>query len=464
MDRDAILEVSVSEDAMTAYGTFLPAVGSGRMFTSDYVDAVLESAGVVHGIRHDEIADAILACNTGHHMQENIPVATGSVSTPSRPAYWDLTVATVHGGSLTDTAEETERIDYKDATHLQVVYAGDKLAVLVAAEEGEAGMDVYGRELAAGTEAVPPHVPGANTRVDDGVALAEVGGRLVVTSTEFLIEDYLEISGDIGFATGSIEFPGDVSVKGEIKEGFHIWAGGTIHADRTVDVSEIYCRGDFSCAGGIIGRGKALLRSGGSVHVRFVGNCYVESKDSVVVKQYAYHGRIGCLGSFSMEKGGRIIGGVVTAAGSIECGTLGNNAGIPTHIRGGVNFIVERKMRLKREKHHKITTRLDRLTARMGDHPTSRQLEIVRTLEKEQKKLTHGMSELAATMYVPDHVRITVTETVYPGVVIQIGRAEYAVVDPLHGTEFSVDPSSGHIVARKIETAKDKGPPKKSDE
>jgi uncharacterized protein len=449
IDRDAVLEIFVSEDGMSVYGTFLPPLGEGRPFTPEYVDAVLENGGILAGTLPDAISEAIFTCNTERRAQERVRIAEGREPQAARPAYWDVTVATVHGGP--ENEPDALRVDYKNETHYQVVYSGDKLAVLVPPSEGTAGVDVYGKEIPFPVEAVPRREPGANTKVEDDVAYAAVGGQLVVTDSDFRVEDHLLVSGDIGYGTGSIEFPGDVTVKGEIKEGFHIWAGGDITADRTVDVSEIYCKGSFSGAGGIIGRGKALLRAGGAVSVRFVGNCHVESKDSVKVTHYAYHARTGCLGTFSMEKGGRVIGGVITAARGITCATLGNAAGIPTLIRSGIDFIVERKLRINRERHQDITLRLQRLTERVGDDPSDRQLDILHKLEEERNKHALALGELTERLDVCEDAAIVVTGTVYPGVRIQICRAEYTVREVMKSVVFRLDKATGHVISSRLE-------------
>jgi len=451
IDRDAVLEISVSDDGMTAYGTFLPPIGEGLPMTPDYVDSVLESAGVVAGIQTDGVAEAMFACNTDRRLQKDVVVARGEEPHPARPSFWDVTVATVRGGP--EAVSDADRVDYKGETRFQVVYQGDKVAFLVPSSDGIPGLNVYGQEIQFETERVPAYQPGEGTRIDDDFVVAAVGGQLVITETEFRVEDRLEIFGDVGYGTGSIEFPGDVSVKGEIKEGFHIWAGGNITADRTVDVSEIYCRGGFTGAGGLIGRGKALLRAGDTVSVRFIGNCFVESKASVLVKQYVYHARVGCLGTFTMGKGGRVIGGIITAARGVSCGTLGNAAGIPTLVRCGTNFIVERKLRLNRENHEKITLRLQKLVEKLGENPTHRQLDILRQLEEEQDKYAQALGELTEGLDVADDATITVTEAVHPGVRIQIGRAEYIVRDTVKSVVFHLDKASGQIVTTKIERA-----------
>lgn len=453
MDRDAILEITISDDRMTAFGTFLPPLGAGRLFSPEYVDAVLENHGIVYGVLHDAIAEAMLACNTERRAKEEIVVARGTEPIAERPEYWEIENPPRESTGESDPA--ALRVDYKGMTKIDVVLAGDRVAVKVPAAEGTVGYDLFGTELPFQTQSVSTRQPGRQTRVTDDAVYADVGGQLIVTNTEFYVDDRLEISGDVGFQTGSIEFPGDVVVKGEIKEGFHIWAGKGVVADRTVDVSEIYCRGDFFSAGGIIGRGKALLRAGGSVHVRFVGNCHVESKSSISVQQYAYHGRIGTLGSFSMEKSGRVIGGVITAVDGIACNKLGNPAGVRTCARAGIDFIAERKLRLTREKHQAIALRLQKLTNKLGENPSDRQLDIVYRLEEARNRYAKMLSALTESLDRNESAEIVVTGEVFPGAYVQICRAEYIVTEKMKAVRFYLEKETGRVIPAPIK--KDEG-------
>ena len=483
MDRDAILEISISDDRMSVYGTFLPPIEAGRPFSPDFVEAVLENQSVVHGTLDEAIGEAMFASNTEKRAQKDVLIARGTVAVPERPPYWKICAPVADGGAPGDGAAAEDggapdadeaapatdgdspgagaatgnvvrtdslRIDYKNETHVQIVHAGQKLAELEPALEGVEGTDVLGNQIPFPTQTVPSYQPGANTSVENDIACATVSGRMLVNAKEFYVEDRLEISGDIGYGTGSIEFPGDVVVKGEIKEGFHIWAGKSVTADRTVDVSQIYCRGAFHSTGGIIGRGKALLRTADEIHVRFVGNCHVESKSSIHVKQYVYHSHIGCLGAFSMEKSGRVIGGVITAAKGVECNTLGNSAEIATYVRVGIDFIVERKLRLNREKHHQITLRLQKLTAKLSDNPTDRQLDIVHRLEEARNRYAEALGELTDGLDIHEDAQVVASGDIYPGVRVQICRAEYVVTEKMKAVRFRLEKESGRIVAGPI--------------
>lgn len=442
-DRDAYLELSVSEDGMEARASLYPAVGNGRMLEPDYVDTVLETQGVVDGIDTEAIAEAILAVNTERRMKEDVVVARGLHPVRERAAFWRIILDT---GPRPVTWDDDERADYRQVTKLPVVHPGELVAKMVPMREGVPGINVRGEEIPFTVEPVDAPQPGDNVRVDEDRAYAEIGGQFQVVGGFFRVEDRLEISGDVGYETGSIEFPGDVVLKGEVKDGFHIWAGRSVSALVTVDVSEIYCRGDFTSKLGVIGRGKALLRCGGKVQSRFVTSCHVESKESIYVEQYAYMSHLGCQDRLAMGKKGRLVGGTVTAANGIRAFSVGNKAGVPTVVRVGIDFIAERKLRLIREKHQAVTLRLQRFTQIAGDDPSDRQLDILRHLEDRRNRLAIRMGEVAGALDANEDAEIIVDGTVFPGVVIQVCRATHRVDRQLAGARFRLEKSTGHVL------------------
>jgi uncharacterized protein (DUF342 family) len=443
MDRDGFVEISIGEDGMTATATFLPPMGSGRLLEPDVVDTLLESRNVVHGVDTEAIGEAVFFVNTERRIREAVVIARGTSPESARPAYYQLIASPTKSRP---TWGSNERAEYKEVTLLPVVHQGEVVARLIPEKEGVPGISVTGAEIPYGTETVSALQPGDHTRLVDDQVVAEIGGQLQIRDNAFHIEDRLEITGGVGFETGSIEFPGDVVLRGEVKDGFHIWAGRSISSTVTVDVSEVYCRGDFASTAGIIGRGKALLRCGGKVQARFASSCFVESKSSVFLSNYSYQSHIGSQDRLATGKTGRIVGGVVTTANGIRAHALGNQASVPTLIRTGIDFIAERKLRLITEKHQAVTLRLQRLEAAAGDDPSDRQIDILHQLEDRRNRLAMEMGDVAGALDANEDAQVIADGPVYPGVRIQICRSTYVVDQVLSNVRFALDKASGQVV------------------
>lgn len=448
LDRDAHIELSISEDAMTCTGTFTPALGEGQPLTPDYLDAVLEAKNVTYGVLSEEVAEVMFEVNTGGRLREDVVVARGLSPVSARPAFFRVLHASVGGRS--SFKHDSDRIDYKQQSRLSVVRKGQTIARRVPAREGSVGYNVRGDEIPFAVLPVDQVMPGKNTHVEDDRIVATIGGQLQTKDGQVAVEDELVIAGDVSYETGSIEFPGDVVLKGEVRDGFHIWAGGGITAANTVDVSEIYCRKDFTATGGILGRNRALLRCGGRVQSRFIGNCYVESKSSIFVKQYVYHSTVSTLDRFAMGNRGRVIGGLLTAAEGVRCYTLGNAARASTVVRVGTNFIVERKLEACREKYQAYTLKQQKLSSQLPEDPTDRQVDILHRLEASRTELATQMGDLAGELDRYEHAEVLVDGDVYPGVRIQICRAVLLVEEPMKRRRFFLDKTAGRVVAEPL--------------
>jgi uncharacterized protein len=448
MDRDAHLELNISEDAMTCTGTFTPALGNGQLLTPDYLDAVLEAKNISFGMLSEEVAEVMFAVNTERRVREDVVVARGSSPVSARPAFFRV----LHEAKpdRASFAHDSDRIDYKQQSRLPVVRKGQTIARRVPAREGKVGYNVRGDEIPYTTLPVDQVMPGKNTHVEDDRIVATIGGQMQTKDGQVVVEDELVIAGDVSYETGSIEFPGDVVLKGEVRDGFHIWAGGAITAANTVDVSEIYCRKDFTSAGGIRGRDRALLRCGGRVQSRFIGNCYVESKSSVFVKQYVYHSTVSTLDRFAMGNRGRVIGGILTAAEGVRCYTLGNAARAATTVRVGTNFIVERKLEACRDKYQAYTLKQQKLASQLTDDPTDRQVDILHRLEASRTELATQMGDLAGELDRYEHAEVIVDGDVHPGVHIQICRAVMVVEELMKRRRFYLDKNAGRVVAEPL--------------
>ncbi|MEX2443289.1 MAG: FapA family protein [Alkalispirochaeta sp.] len=443
MDRDGFVEIFVGEDGMTVTATFLPPMGSGRLLEPDVVHTLLESRKIVHGVDTEAIGEAVFFVNTERRLREDVIIARGTPPESARPAHYEL-IASADKSHPSWGAEE--RAAYKKVSLLPVIHQGEVVARLNPEKAGIPGMTVSGAEIPFDTESVSQLQPGNHTRLVDDQVIAEIGGQLQIRDTAFHIEDRLEIGGTVGFETGSIEFPGDVVLRGEVKDGFHIWAGRSISSTVTVDVSEVYCRGDFVSTAGIIGRGKALLRCGGKVQARFASTCFVESKSSVFLDHYVYQSHIGSQDRLATGKTGRIVGGVVTTVNGVRAHALGNQASVATLVRTGIDFIAERKLRLITEKHQAVTLRLQRLEVAAGEDPSDRQIEILHQLEDRRNRLAMEMGDVAEALDANEDATVAADGPVYPGVRVQICRSSYQVEQVLTNVRFRLDKASGQVV------------------
>ena len=97
--------------------------------------------------------------------------------------------------------------------------------------------------------------------------IATQDGHLTFAHEAFQVSPLLEIQGDVDYSTGNIDFSGDVHICGDVRENFTVHAQGTVTVDGLVEAATVEAGGDLVIARGVVGDGRALLKSNGCVRL-----------------------------------------------------------------------------------------------------------------------------------------------------------------------------------------------------
>ncbi|MDR3271825.1 MAG: FapA family protein [Peptococcaceae bacterium] len=211
-----------------AEGDFWPA--------ARYVEE-LEKKKITFGCRADAWQEILAVDGEGE-----VIVAEGVQPVPGQPCVlYDGVNNTTALGSDPD---DRTKIDYF-ASKITLV---EKDAVLLRKERGipgENGYDVFGHEIKPKPVHDIPLTAKNNVRLsEDGLSLiAECSGRPVrVDKSGYAVEAVYTLNHDVDLSTGSIDFPGNVMVKGNVQEGMHIFSDGSVDIRGAAAHAEI--RGD----------------------------------------------------------------------------------------------------------------------------------------------------------------------------------------------------------------------------
>ncbi|MCX7787617.1 MAG: FapA family protein [Spirochaetes bacterium] len=456
MKRDGYAELHPSEDGLSLRCTFYPPMEGGQLLTVEYMETLLQQAGITNGILWDTISEAIFTCNTEGRIQREVLIAQGTPPVEAVPEHIALKSRLIHRKTA-DDLDKGGRADYKELKSYITVQKDEPLGKVIPEKEGKAGITIYGKPLNPGKKQIRILKPGKHIAIRDGIVYAEHDGLFVLEGDTFRIEEVLEIKGDVDYSVGHIEFPGDVLIHGEIHDGFNISASGTVTCMSTVDASEIFTKKDFIAKQGIIGRGKGIVRAAGSITAKFIENCTVESLGSIALQGGLFHCQTAALGEIDLGDKGRIVGGSTRAFRSIRCGSAGNQAQTPTSLYGGIHFVVERRLRFVEEKQLSATKSLQEVEKDLRHKPTEKLFQLRAQLKQTIENLQKIASELLASLYNPEDVTITIFGKVYPGVMIFIGGASYLVEQEATGVVFRIDRSTTKI---RMEPLQPKTPPK----
>lgn len=409
-----------SADKLYAWGIVFPPVGYGMELSREMLCQSLAENGILYGVNSRVI--------------DHLPV--------DREKYFNLFLAAVGkpafdgaNGNIVDSfprepvrvaeVDEFDRVDYTNLNLIHNVKQGQEICRLIEPTEGEPGRTVLDTEIPAKAGVSVPLPKGRNTEIsEDGTLLvASIAGDVEFTGRSFQVKPVLEIPGNVDFSTGSINFLGDVNIKGDVLSGFTVRAMGNIQVGGVVEAgSSVEAGGDLVVVKGILGDGSTIIRAHRSIFSKYIENSTIYVRENLqtdcIVNSQIYSD-----GEVLVASGrGTIIGGRIWAAKKINARIVGARSECRTSVMlGGLpctNFeyeLVQRELKILEMEMEKLECQLD-TTSKPG------------LLEKTRMKLSVAELKLKQLESELADIRIETEES-------NTGRLECGIAYP--GTEIS---------------------------
>jgi hypothetical protein len=311
----------------------------GAVTTYEAARAALNEDKVVYGVNLEAVHEAVDTLGE-RETNERIRVAEAAAPVHGVDGRIDFAVDVSGQATYRAAEEDDNNIDFRTATSIATVKAGDLLATHVPPQQGTPGRTVRG-------EPIPPHKPedpvirpGQNVEFDaeERTFKAVAEGRPVFAEGVLSVLPVFEIGGDVDYNTGHVEFNGTVIVTGNVLDEFNVTAKA-IEVFGTVGASELSAETNITVRGGINGRERARVRAGGSVHTKYVNGTVIECLGDLVVAREAVNSRLLSNGRIRV---GNLIGGHGIGRMGIEVKELGSDMGVPTRVEPGVDLQVRK--------------------------------------------------------------------------------------------------------------------------
>lgn len=473
------VEVMVSEDGLTAA---IPRITPET--TLKEVATALKREKVRHGVLVDAIKAAIARAHHGEELHDTT-VARGSAPQPSSDAHFEWAVDV---GGRAGTVLEDGSIDLRDRRLITVVTDGDLLGRLLPAEPGTNGKDVHGKVLEAPPPAQLEVVPGAQVRLEqetEGRVAAYAEGEGGVTYEEqaqsrrrrklrVSLTAMSRIDGDVDYATGHIDFHGDVVIDGSVKALFGVKATGSVTIGGNVEAGAwIEAGGDILISGGVVGDTTKLVAAN-NVMAKFIQQATVRVGGNLEVGCYAFEASVRCRGEVVLagmgEGSGRaLVGGLMWAGRKIETPSLGSPSNPRIRVVVGVDpHLVMRSEKLRKQvraleqKEREILESLGverfdprRIKQALGAAPAAARkamMESVRTLTQIGEAHHRGREELQeiarSQQELAQAATLTVTGLVSPGVELRMGEYQLKITEDAQGVRFRLLEEDGETAIR----------------
>ena len=262
--------------------------------------------------------------------------------------------------------EETGAIDYRKRMDNLSVKEGQLLATVTHPREGKPGSDVHAKPVPPPKARAARITVGGNVRVEKGDRsdsyYAEIDGRMRWALNVMAVDDVYEIAEDVGLETGHIEHSGVVLVKGDVRPGSVIKAGGDLEVMGTIESAEIVTGGNLTAHCGITdpSPGERMIKVGGSVYAKFILEANIEAGEDIVVEKEIIQANIKARGSLLMESG-RLIGGAAVILGAISVGQAGSDGHVPTELAVGEDYTLKEEISRRQAKMTSINKSLEKI-------------------------------------------------------------------------------------------------------
>ncbi len=278
-DQMASLSLKLTPDKMLAFLSINPD------FPVEFDDTnlldYLACHRIIHGLCTDRINSLIRSAEPVHL----IPIAAG---TPCGKGKNGQVVYFHKLPVKSPRIDEQGKVNFHDIQPSIHVKKGDIIAAQIPPTRGNPGFNVYGEEI--------PGMLGDEGRfkTDGGIiikgnkAIAAMDGTLSWDEHgNVSVSRFYRVNNDVNFATGNINFDGDVCIKGNVKPGFIVHAEGDIRIGGLVDNAEVVSKtGSIIVDGPILGRNQLIIKAGCDVKARYIQNATVEAGNSIFVDEY----------------------------------------------------------------------------------------------------------------------------------------------------------------------------------
>ncbi|GHU50249.1 hypothetical protein FACS1894200_09610 [Spirochaetia bacterium] len=448
--KDGHVIINFSKNHLEAWADFIPPRNGGKDLTLAYVSKCIEALDIREGIKSESIMRALGKCSERKKPVRSVLIARGMPPCAERQEHFQLDALL---RTIKAPLEKKGRIDHKTRCTFIVVEANQVLARKKAAVQGVKGRNIHGKSIPFQTVEQTGLRGGRNTRLENDVITAVRAGLLEQSGDTLNVNDLLEIRGPVGYATGNIVFPGDLVLDGPVADGFTVYCGGSITARGTFDVSNVVSKKDLIVAGGIKGRGKGHIKSGGNLKAKFIENCRIACKKVLSVDSGILNSHVFSMDTIDLGTWGQLVGGEYSAIHRIRVGCIGRKGGGETVVRCGIDYAaVQEKAKMER--------RLAVLKAKLGkmklnmpfvapdDRPPLIRLWL--RIQAEGKKLTASIAALEKRVYADEDAVIEAFGIIASGVRLEICQAFFVVDADLRRVRIRLDKTSRKLLAEPL--------------
>lgn len=446
---DGHVTLHITEDRLTVLADFHPPGGNGFPLGLEQVEFRLSEAGITAKPDGEKLKNALVHSQLDRKEIHGLDLCKGKAPKPHLGSHWLVDPLLLEPEALPELTGG--RIDFKSATPFIMVREDQILGWFNPEVPGEDGVDVLGQTIPAPDKNFPTLSPGPGTSVvEEGnrtLLKAQVNGRLRIEGGNIRVEEVLEVPGNVDFHTGHIRFAGHVILQGEIADGFEVHSGKSLSISRTVLTTLVEAGESLECAGGLLGGGKGLVRSGGTLKAKFLENIRVEAQDSVMISGSVLGSQIYTQKDFIMGEKSLLVGSRVHCLGNAQVQQVGTPGGSPTEVHLGINSRIKEELGHIRDKIMTLTREKKRLEG-LSDLTALEESDRRNLLGKIQAAmgtLALQARELSTGLEENTEAFLEIRGMAYPGTLVEIAHVNMVIRAPVQRVRIRLLKDEGRL-------------------
>lgn len=328
------------------------------------------------------------------------------------------------------------------------------LAEITLPTPGSEGMAVTGKKLAPTPGKAVPNPVGRNTELNpEGTRLlATVNGHVSIHDSRVTISETFVVAGDVDVSTGNIKSVGNVTVSGNVQEGFLIEADGNVDIGGSLGGGSVKAGGNITIHGGIVGMGRSRIECKGNLTSGFFENC-AASVGGEIKTESIMNSNINCAGKLEVAgHRARLMGGRFVVGGDLIAYEIGSESNLVTEIVLGADpALMTRYSALAAEKKQLADNiaKLRQIVELLGKYQQAGQLPKSKQqmLDNSQVSLEADTTHLTLCEQEYDAIgaqiensgkgKIICHGTIYRGVKLTIGFATMVIQNDITSSSFS---------------------------
>ena len=289
---------------------------------------------------------------------------------------------------------------------------------------------------------------------------SKYNGHIILSGDTITVLPLLQIDGDVDMRIGNIRFEGTIHITGNVQSGFIIEADDII-VDGIVENAELKARNTIVIRRGIKGIiSKGFVKAGGNVSIGYGENARISTGGELSIEKYCYNSTIEANSIIANGKDTIINGGEIKAFSTIKVSKIGSKSSGRMEVALGYSPLLQAKAEKVKVEITQLSDSISRISEALSklnisdpkiqNNPKVKMLIDSADAFKRRLQLLEKKYNDLNSKSVCDAPRITVEDTIYPGVELKILGVSRIIKSEMTRVEFTYNEYAREIVNKPI--------------